>query len=356
MGEAIRSRVPRGLIMRTTFLDAKNSRLPAVVNVSPEDDRFRQYLNEACQRLVQTGEKFHGLYGEFAFCVDQDCVTLPRQIANVEAVAVCGRPLTIRGSWFQFLQSGPGVSSGSSCTGSSWGCGISFQQKAGDFCTYRDILGTNKKIRVYCDVAEDADAVITLSGYDESGNWIRTQVGGVWIDGEQVALNSVTPQLTTKLFTSLVSVQKPQTNGSVRLYEYDTTLLTQRDIAVYEPDETNPAYRRVEIRGLSGTSGCCGSTDEDCTEAKVTVMAKLEFIPVARDEDWLLIGNLPALKDELQAILKSENNLFEESLAWHMKAVNALRAELRHYVGSGVVQPIKMQPRNVGGAAVANMI
>lgn len=344
--------------MRTTLLDAKNSRIPAVLNISPDDERFPAYINEAIQRLVQTGEKFHGLYGEFAFCVDNGCITLPRQIANVEAVAVCGHPLTIRGSWFQFLQSGPGMDpqcAGNSCTGSSWGCGMSFQQKAGDFCTYRDILGENKKIKVYADVSEDADAVITLFGYDENGQWIRSQVGGEWIDGEQVSIDSTTPQLSTHFFTSLVSVQKPETNGPVRLYEYDTTLLTQREIAVYDPDETNPAYRRVEIRGLP-TSGCCGSTDADCTEAKVTVMAKLEFIPVARDEDWLLIGNLPALKDELQAILKSENNLFEESLAWHAKALNGLRAELRHYLGGGIVQPIKLQPRNIGGAGVRNLI
>lgn len=343
--------------MRTTLLDAKNSRIPAVLNISPEDERFPAYINEAIQRLVQTGEKFWGLYGEFAFCVDNGCITLPRMIANVEAVAVCGRPMTIRGSWFQFLQSGPGMDpqcTGNSCTGSSWGCGMSFQQKAGDFCTYRDIIGEGKKIKVYADVSEDADAVITLCGYEE-GNWIRTQVGGEWIDGEQVSINSATPQLTTHFFDSLVSVQKPQTNGPVRLYEYDTTLLTQRDIAVYDPDETNPAYRRVEIRGLP-TSGCCGSTDEDCTEAKVTVMAKLEFIPVARDEDWLLIGNLPALKMELMALMKEENNVWSESIIYHQKALTHLRDELRHYVGSGVIQPIKMTPRNIGGAAVRNVI
>lgn len=338
--------------MRTTVLDFKNSRLPAVINVSPEDPRALQYLNEAIQRLVQTGEKFHGLYGEFVYCVDNGCITLARQIANVEAVNICGRNVDIRGVWFKYLGSGPQELYSDSCNGNGRGCGNQFAQLAGDFCAYRDIIGENKKIKVYADVTEAAGAVITLCGYDENGQWIRTQVAGSWIDGEQVAINSTTPQLSTKIFSSLVSVQKPETNGPVRLYEYDTTLLTQRDIAVYDPDETNPAYRRVEIRGLP-TNGCCGDTD--CEEVKVTVMAKLEFIPVARDSDWLLIGNLPALKMELTALMKEENNVWNESIIYHQKALNILRNELRHYIGSGIVQPIKMAPRHISGAGVRNM-
>jgi len=341
--------------MRITVANAKASRIPSVMNLAPTDSRFYEYLNQAIEQLVKTGEKFWGLYSEVAFCVDNSCITLPRQIANVEAVAVCGTPIPIRGSWFQFLQSGPGpgddCGNNNSCSGSCGG--LSWNQKAGDFCAYRDIIGTNKKIKVYCDVPETAGAKITLRGYNEDGNWIRTQVGGVWIDGEQVSLNSATPQLTTNFFSSLASVQKPATNGTVRLYEYDTDLTTQRDIAVYEPDETNPAYRRVRITGLP-SQGCCGES-EDCTEAKVTVMAKLEFIPVSKDTDWLLIGNIPALKSEIQSILKLENNLPNEAAFYHAAALGILRNELRHYLGSGIVQPIRMMPRNVGGPGVMNL-
>lgn len=360
MGASHRKNLSHRLTMpRITLGDAKNSRLPAVLNVAPTDERFTQYLNEAIERLVKTGEKFYGLYGEFVFCVSNGCITLPRQIANVEAAAVCGKPVTIRGSWFRFIENGPGIigdcDSEQCSTASTSGFSLGWFQKPGDYCCYNDILGDDKKIKVYCDVAEDDGAVITLQGYDENAQWIRTQVGGEWIDGEQVALNSVTPQTTTKFFSSLVAVQKPTTNGTVRLYEYDTTLLTQRDIAVYEPDETRPAYRRVEIRGLP-QGGCCGDDDGDCTEKKVTVMAKLEYIPVANDEDWLLIGNIPALKMELMALMKEENNVWQESLVYHQKALSLLRDELRHYIGSGVVNPVRMQPASIGGAGVRNMI
>lgn len=201
---------------------------------------------------------------------------------------------------------------------------------------------------MYADVAEDAAAKILLFGNDENGNWIRSESSpGVWHDGLYVSLSGG-PNLSSKFFTALTGVQKPVTKGAIRLYEYDTVLTTQRALAVYEPTETNPSYRRSFIGSI-----CPGA---DCDTVQVMVMAKLEFIPVSADTDWLLIGNLPAIKDMCQSILKSERNLFDESVQWEARAVQALRRELSHYRGHGVVQPIRMVPRNIGGPAVANMI
>lgn len=326
-----------------------------MLNLSPADPRWLGYLNEAQIRLVQTGEIFHGLYARYQFCVTDSCITWPRQIATIEAAAVSNNPITIRNGWFEFLESGYGLSTGSSgCDSGNCSSGFPFgncsgQQlfDRGNVCTFADIIGTDKKIKVYADVTEGADAKILLQGYDENGNWIRTQVSGEWVDGEYVAI-STTPALSTKKFSSLVSVQKPETNGNVRLYEYDTVLTTQRALAVYEPSETNPSYRRSLISNIV--------PDADCDTIQVTVMAKLEFIPAKVDTDWLLIGNLPALKDMCQSIRKAENNEFDESVKWEARAVQALRRELSHYRGHGVVQPIRLTPRNIGGPAVHNLI
>lgn len=338
--------------MRTNLQDAKNSRIPAVLNTSPADTRFVQYLNEACERLVKTGENFHGLIGRYQFCLTNGCITLPRQIASVETVAVCDRPIPIYNTWFQFLEAGPGLQSdGGSCdTNSGCGCGgLSWQDKRGEFCAFEDILGTNKKIRVYADVAETAGTTILLLGYDENGNWIRTESSpGVWQDGEYVSIVGG-PNMSTKFFGSLTGVQKPVSKGTIRLYEYDTTLTTQRAIAVYEPDETRPSYRRALIVGLSHIEGACETK-------QVTVMARHEFIPVVNDTDWLLIGNLPALKLECQAIIKEENNLPTEALFYHNLALQQLRSEVRHYVGHGIINPIRMMPRNIGGPGVRNLV
>lgn len=343
-------------MIRKTVADAKDPTqcgIAAVANVSPSDDRFLALLNLATQNLVLTGEMFYGLHQRIQFCVTDGCIVPPRQVASIESVAVCDHPIPLRNRFFEWLGTGLGIRGDGSCNSNSCG-GNNLIDRASPTSTFADIIGINKKIKVYADVAEDADAKILLQGVDENGQWIRTFVDGEWVDGEYVSI-STTPVTSTKLFSALVSVQKPITNGIVRLYEYDTDLTTQRAIAIYEPDETSPSYQKMLLSGLSG-HGCCGCTGDDEGTFQVTVMAKLEFIPVRRDTDWLMIGNFSALESEVQSILKRRNNLAEELLTWHAMAVQTLRQELRHYVGRGIVNPMRMQPRSLAGAGVRSII
>lgn len=341
--------------MPITLADAKASRIAPVLNLDPESSDFLAYLNEAQERLLHKG-KFWGTYQRVRMCVTDGCLVLPPQIAAIEAVAVCGQPITIRSQFFEFMESSAGLMDGncSSNTGANpWCCMGNQLIDRGTVCAYDGINGTNKKLRVYADVAESAGAQALFAGWDENGNWIRTQVGDQWIDGEYIDL-STTPQLSSKFFTSqLASVQKPVTNGPIRVYEYNTDDATQRLLAVYEPGETRPSFRRMFIPGLP--SSCCNNDSED-EAATVTVMAKLSFFPARINTDWLIIGNLNALKFMCQAIFKEEANLPTEAAFYEGKAIDELQKELRHHLGSGIVQPLRMQPRNVGGGAVRNLI
>ena len=46
------------------------------------------------------------------------------------------------------------------------------------------------------------------------------------------------------MFIELNGVIREATNTVSRLYEYDATTLLETDLAVYDPDETLPQYRR----------------------------------------------------------------------------------------------------------------
>lgn len=331
--------------MRPTLADAKDasSGISRVLNLDPSDDRFVSYVNESMARLI-TRMKSWGTVTRYQICVTNGCITWPREVAAIEAVAVCNAPITIRNGWFEFLENGPGLQ------GNDVGCGLQLIDR-GRACVFSDIIGINKKIKVYADVAESATARILLLGYDENYNWIRTETGpgsGVWQDGEYVLI-STTPQTSVNFFSKITDDQKPITNGFVRLYEYDTVLLTQRAIAVYEPDETRPDYPRSVIPGLSQVSGGA------CETKTVTAQVKLDFIPARNDTDFLVIPNLPAIKEMCQSIRKSENNLFQEAEAWEMRARKELNFQLNHYTGSGVVQPVRLPRREVFGAGVLNM-
>jgi len=334
--------------MRSTLENAKdpNSGISRVLNLDPSDARFTAYVNESMQRLI-TCMRSWGTVMRYQICVTNGCLTWPRIIAAVEAVAICNTPILIRNGWFEFLETGPGLQGDG--TGSCNTCGGLQMFDRGTACTFADIIGVNKKIKVYADVTEATEAKILIQGYDENFNWIRTLVSGEWVDGEYVSI-STTPVTSTKFFSSITGIQKPITNGFVRLYEYDTDLTTQRAIAIYEPDETNPSYRRSLIPGLSRVSGGA------CETKTVTAEVKLDYVPARVDTDWLVIGNLPALKDMCQSILKGERNLAVESAQWEARALITLGRELHHYNGSGIVQPVRLPAREVYGAGVYNML
>lgn len=318
---------------RLTLAQAKASRIPQVLGMDPLDPAFVSTLNEAMQRLLSRGT-WVGTYGRYRICAINGCLTWPRQFETIESVAICGQSLNVRNQWFEFMEAGAGLQSGCGCGG--------FQLfDRGNFCTFDDIRPTGKKVRVYADVAEDAAAKILLLGYDDNGQWIRTQVDSVWVDGEYVAI-STTPVNSVNNFSSLVNVQKPVTNGNVRLYEFKVADSTQRALAIYEPDETLPSYRRSLISGLSnaGGCGCDGLVDTNgCTQTTVTVMAKLAFIPVVNDTDYLIIGNIPGLKEMCRAVRFGEMDsptAMQQATAAETSALREMNQELETWLGSNV--------------------
>lgn len=350
---------------RLTLKKLNQGLTPGAIGMCVDDPRYLKIVNSATERLLQKG-LWWATTAAYSICTDKACITWPRQFAAIESIWVCGVPLTLRGQWFEYLQSGIGLQ-GNNCRGGNcgngpiiwsgwnwlcWGGNVLFRENA---CTFADIIGVNKKIKVYCDVAESAGAKILLMGYDENKIWIRSPVGdGTYFDGEYVDLNAAVPQTTTHFFSSLTSVQKPQTNGNVRLYEYDTDLTTQRAMAIYEPTEENPSYRRSYIPGI-----CCRNEDDDsCRLKPVGVIAKLAFIPVQNETDYLVIENETAIQLMAQAINFELNSVSETdtklALSYEGKAVAELNAQLRHQKGSSVVQPVRMSGMNA--AAVPNLI
>lgn len=314
-------------------------------NLCSTDSRVAKYVNKAVRRLIPKG-KWVGTMQRYKICTKNACITWPRAIETIEAYAICGVPGKVRNGWFEFLENGPGIFRGSDC-GCGGGCVGNQLVDRGEHPAFDDIEGVNKKIRVYADVAQASGSII-LRGYDENGQWIRTLDGGTWIDGEKVTI-STTPQLSVKFFSKLVQVIKPTTNGPVRLYEYNNdTAVNTKALAYYEADETLPSYRRSYVPGVAGHS-----SGSDCEEVSLEVAAKLRFVPVVNDNDFILIGNLPAIVEEVRAVRKLENNLFGEAEAYEQKAVQYLQEELASYIGDGPVVALRVEDRwNFGAGLV----
>lgn len=313
--------------------------------------KVADFVNEAQERLLNRPGRAVGSFQRYRICTNSSCITLPRQIRTVERFAICDDPGMVMPEWFEFQFNAIGIQDEDNMPGN-------MLIDRGTACTFEDITAgeTDRKIRITCDVAEDASTYIWLYGYDENANWIRTQVGGVWVDGERLDLNAC-PQNSTNFFTSLVRVKKDETDGVVRLYEYDNTgAAVVQALAYYEPSEISPIYRRVFVPGLQNMSTCDGAEDA-CTNKSITLYALLQHVPVAVDNDALVIGNRAAIKLMCMAIKMEEEDRLQEAAILENKAIAELEGELSAYHGAGMRVGLSFEDTRTWGAGdIENVI
>lgn len=322
--------------MKLTFGQIK----PVIAKVIPvclEDPRVQLYTNQACQRLLYKG-LYAGCYGRFTISVYSGCITWPRLIETIESVTrCCNGPGAVRNQWYEFLETGPGLVDGRNCVSNTL-------IDRGTACVYRDLTGgTDSYIRAYPGDASDEGSTITIQGWDNNGQWIRTLDGSTWIDGEKITLALPYAQ-STKKFTSITGVIREATNTPTRLYEYNSVTTDETDIALYDPDETVPQYRRSFLTNVP----------DDGTAHNVTVMAKLRHIPVAVDNDWVVPPCEGAIKLMVQAILKEEADLLGEAVAYEQKATQILNEQTNHYLGDAIAN-IRVVGQEVWGGHMRQM-
>lgn len=324
--------------MKATLGDAKTQIDVSTLGVPACSAAFVQLLNEATQRLLMGPERWWDVHHKMSICAYNGCITWPRDVASIESVAICSTPITIRNEWFEFLESGYGIRNCEST------CDRQLLDR-GTAVTFKDIRH-GYTIKLVTEKEEAEDLEMGFLGYDCQGNWIRTQdISGNWRDGFWAAIPIApnVPYIGQVQFGlgAITEIIKPETNGFVNLYDYNILTGDQKKIGVYEHDETRPAYRKSFITGLSET-----------TNNTVTVMYKQEYKPVKDDNDFLLIANIPALSEMMMAIKLYRQNQMQLASGHEGKAYQILDREVSHYIGSGTVEPLRIDYRNFGAGGI----
>jgi hypothetical protein len=302
------------------------------------DARFLALVNEAQQRLVMRDAAWYDFHYRYQISVTNGNITWPREIAAITAISQCCYPIPMRNMWFEFLESGYGLRN---CDGQSCEC-LPEMLDRGVSPLSTDMSGSYK-LKLYCDLSSDNGSVVIVRGYDADGNWIRTVDGSNYIDGEKIS-TSTTGTLSNKTYSSVKEIIKPETDGPVRLYEYDSTDSSQSLIGTYQWNETVPMYRRSYVGGIC---------DPTVTTA-INVVAKREFIPVADDNDILMVGNLPALKAMCLAILQEDKNDLPSAMVNEQRAYRIMDDEAKHYLGPGMKVPIRVEGETWGAGGAGD--
>lgn len=354
---------------------------PQIINLTPSDPRFLLWLNELLYRFL-ISDLYVGSTQRYHICTHSACITWPRQFSTIESMDICDSPIPLRNGWFEFLENGPGLArTGRGCQ--TWNA---FDRGSG-FATFDDIL-VPSRIRLYRSYNADAAKTVTIRGFDYNGQEVLTNGGAT--AGEKITLSSAYVDTNTIWMPQTFrEILKDPTMGYVRAYSYDANLPVPpaspgpldtplRQLAVWEPSETLPNYHRTLVPQIANNSGGCRSCltnvvsedapEQTCRKTSVTVVAKIAFIPVSSDLDFLWTSNFPALKMGMISLMRQERGDFAGAKAamegefdpirrrFRNGAIPLLEEELDSFQGQGTVAPLRLESAFTDRAFVYNPI
>lgn len=221
---------------------------------SCDSARFLRWVGDAVSLIVNKAD-FEGLKGFLDICTSgcascnssatnscnsrscgRRCITLPREVDNILAVNIGGRPALGFSQLFNFHLNGPG-----DCrTGCQW----SWMDQGGFHSTIQDLLVPAQLVAHLQSDADNGKELIVY-GFDTAGQKLtRTDASGNALDGYQVPTiyGVATPDSQAPTISRITGIFKATTSGSVRLATTDAITL-----GIYEPDEHVPQYRRIQI-------------------------------------------------------------------------------------------------------------
>lgn len=340
------------------------------LNLSSTDPRWLQLLNEALEQLMTMG-MWVGTWQRYRIATHDNQITWPRQFQTIQVVDICGIPTPVRNEWYEYLEQGPGM--WSACSDCDT---LKYIDRGNGFVMFDD-LRVESYLRLYPQFAADVGKVVNIRGYDTNHQWVLTNNGATVGEDVTLALPYV-DTVTAWMPQVFREVIKAETVGHVRAYSFaiddvnwpgSPGNVTLTAMAVWEPSETVPNYRRCVIPTLDDAGGCCTDASLVGSTAKptVTVQAKLAFIPLSSDLDVLPLQNGPAIKLAMLALTRKERGddagaraamygvLDPVRRKFVDGAIPLLEDELDQHEGYGVTAPLRLE-RSIDNAGVYNLI
>ena len=291
------------------------------------------------------------------------CVVLPREVAVIEAANLNGMPVNVQGPWGQFIRphlswnqcSNQGIGLTQPCTdiqnfrcGCGCGCAGVPQMVDEGLVPCFATTSAGDRIKLYALQASDYGKKVVVQGRDSNGLWVRTSFDGAVQDGEQVTLAAGGVLTTTQWAVgNPYAVYKEETDYNVTMFADNGT--SERQLASYEPSETNPSYRKVRLPGVRCPSSGCGRN------ITVRAMVSLESTPITGENDWLLFQGSSALSAYSDGILAEklyENGDVAQGDAYMFgipKPARNARGVLRVAVGNGAIPLLESELRKQTG-------
>jgi hypothetical protein len=324
-------------MLRTRMYDLRVSRLPRVNGLCADNlPAISDIINAAQSRLIHAPESgdegWWGSYAQVAFDITRanPYITLPRDIARLEGVAVCDKPIPVNSEFIEYLVFGTGRLRRDRC------CGPTTLQvvSRNNAVLHRDLTSPPQLIRIYLSDVRDIAKRALIQGRDSNDNVVYSTDVSIEVNGIFLALDS--PFVTSTIqFNTITGIQKDQTFGKVEFYQVSPDDGTEVLLLTMEPTEQTASYRRFFFN--QPPCGCCPTTNCEDGTVQVTAIAKMELLPVQVDTDYTILtgqGAIEAIILESQAIRLSESDTpaaQQMSANFHRQAIRLLCGQCSHY-------------------------
>lgn len=294
-------------LSRTTVAKLRDQyyNLAGLAHTDKSNPRFLTVVNEILEYLYSLGD-WRGNSGVWSFTPSSSGrITLPYYLQAMKAARLDDHPRPILAQNIEFLHNGPGDLEdrglGVVVSDGEHPISAEFPEDTSDTIS---VSSTNSD--------DETDKFVRIYGLDENGNEVRGATGS---PGEKVAVGAT----STSQFSAVTHVVKDLTRGRVSLTLDTATPLV---LAVYEPTIEIPAYHRYKVDPVSSSANSQVET--------VTAWCSRRFIPVAKEEDFVVPGAMRAWKLAFQA-WSMENEADKNADAYWVKALQAFNADVENF-------------------------
>jgi hypothetical protein len=224
------------------------------------DDRAYKAVNQA-RRLLWNKRGWTSIEEYVQICCVNDCFTLPARYEQIKLAWIGNDSASLNDEWFNATNAFA-LQAGNSCH-------RGIVEVGGLHVLFRDYTTHPYQIGVMAEEAEDIGVELMFEAQDQYDTYHKVKV---------TTANPPTLAKSDLLVKGIRSVTKPVTKGRIRVYAYDTALEAKTLIAIYQPNDAHPTFRRFKApRTCECITLYASKKYFDLTDPKELV----EFIPDA---------------------------------------------------------------------------
>jgi hypothetical protein len=192
------------------------------------DDRAIKAINQA-RRLLWNKRGWTSIEEYVQICCVNDCFTLPNRYEQIKLAWIGNDSASLADEWFN--------ATNAFALHADHSCHRLITEIGGLHVLFRDYTTHPYQLGIIAEDVEDAGTELMFEVQDQYDTYHKVNL---------FAAQSPNISKTDLLIKGVRAVSKPVTKGRIRVYAYDMELQARTLIAIYQPNDVNPTFRRFK--------------------------------------------------------------------------------------------------------------